>query len=82
MSQGGPRPSDVRPRRAAIADRLGGMFTERTRPWWSAALVALGLLVVPFVVWLILPAPPKIPLPQILAATIEDLPPPSRARSR
>jgi hypothetical protein len=76
VSLGAPRPSDVRPRRAALTDRLGALFTERARPWWSAALVAVGLLVVPFVVWLILPAPPKIPLPQILAATIEDLPPP------
>jgi hypothetical protein len=48
------------------------VFNERTRPWWSAALAALGLLVVPFFVWLILPSPPKIPLPQVAAAPAEE----------
>lgn len=74
-SAGGPRSSGARPRRAALADRIQTVFNERTRPWWSAALAAVGLLVVPFFVWLILPAPPKIPLPQVGAAPAEEPPP-------
>lgn len=63
-------------RATSVGDRFRGLFTERSRPWWSAGLVAFGLLVVPFLVWLVLPAPPKIPLPQIIAATVELAAPP------
>lgn len=51
----------------------------RNRAWLTAALVSVGLLFLPFVVWLVLPAPPKISIPEILAATYEaPAPPPKR----
>jgi hypothetical protein len=50
----------------------------RKRAWLTAGFAAAGLLFMPFLVWLILPAPPKIALPLLLAATYEA--PPPRAR--
>ncbi|MEZ4313906.1 MAG: carboxypeptidase regulatory-like domain-containing protein, partial [Polyangiaceae bacterium] len=54
---------------------------ERRRAWLTAGLTAAALLFVPFLVWLVLPAPPKIPVPQVIAATNEPEPPPRPAPS-
>ena len=54
------------------AERRALSTGERGRTRLSAALAAVALLVVPFVVWVVLPAPPRIPIPQIrCAATFE-----------
>lgn len=51
---------------------------QRRRAWISAGLTAAALLLVPFLMLLVLPGPPKITLPQVIAATAEpdELPPP------
>jgi len=56
-------------------------FALRNRAWLTAALVSFGLLFMPFLAWLVLPAPPRIQIPQVLAATDEDEPPPPPARN-
>jgi len=53
---------------------------ERRRAWISAGLAAAALLFVPFLMWLVLPAPPKIALPQVVAATVELAAAPARPR--
>lgn len=49
---------------------------RRRRAWFSAALTAVALLLVPFLMWALLPAPPKILPPTVLAATEDPEPPP------
>ena len=50
----------------------------RNRAWLMAALVFGAMLVVPFLGWLILPAPPAISIPTVAAATEEPAPRPAR----
>lgn len=56
---------------------------QRRRAWISAGLAAVALLFVPFLVWLVLPGPPKITIPQVVAATYEvAATPPIRPKPR
>jgi protocatechuate 3,4-dioxygenase beta subunit len=48
------------------------------RAWLSAAITFAALLLVPFVAWLILPAPRHIAIPQVAAATVDEAPHPTR----
>lgn len=55
---------------------------QRRRAWISAGLAAAALLFIPFLMWLVLPAPPRIAIPQVIAATGEPAPPPPRPKPR
>ncbi|MEZ4310240.1 MAG: carboxypeptidase regulatory-like domain-containing protein [Polyangiaceae bacterium] len=54
---------------------MGPIDPQERRAWLTAGSPAAALLFVPFLVWLVLPAPPKIPVPQVIAATNEPEPP-------
>lgn len=56
---------------------------QQRRAWIASGLIAAALLFVPFLMWLVLPAPPKIALPQVIAATAEAIAqPPPRPRPK
>lgn len=56
---------------------------QRRRAWISAGLAAVALLFLPFLVWLVLPAPPRILIPQVVAATYEVVAtPPAKPKPR